>query len=174
MAEASNGNGNGNGEQDVVHYEPPRKSRGHGRVRIQPPLTPMIDVTFQLLLFFLLTFQFRQREGQIPGSLPQQGQGGVSEKTDLEMPIRISLRPMDAAGTRVVFEVEGHPHAIESPKELGRVLLRRARSTPNGTDVPVIINSRDDVQWRWVVEVFNQSVRAKFKNVGFATALAQT
>ena len=157
---------------ESVHYIPPRKKRGRPKPKMQPPLTPMIDVTFQLLLFFLLTFQFREREGQIPGSLPQQGQGGADMKKELEMPIRISLRPVDASGERVIFEVEGEPHAIESAARLGIVLLRRAAKV--GTDVPVIINSRDDVQWRWVVEVFNQSVRAKFKNVGFATTLAST
>ena len=48
----------------------------HGRRKaaaLQPPLTPMIDVTFQLLLFFLLTCEFRPTEGVIPGSLPENG-----------------------------------------------------------------------------------------------------
>ena len=34
-------------------------------------MTPMIDVTFQLLLFFLLTCEFRESEGMIPGTLPK-------------------------------------------------------------------------------------------------------
>lgn len=39
------------------------------RKSFQPPLTPMIDVTFLLLLFFILTFTFRQMEGQLPGAI---------------------------------------------------------------------------------------------------------
>jgi len=153
---------------DSVHYVPPRKKRKQGSSKMQPPLTPMIDVTFQLLLFFLLTFTFRQAEGQIPGSLPQQGQSGRDQQTDLEMPIRISLRPIGTKNESCQYEIEGYQHVIRTPKELGEVLLARAASTEGGTEVPVIIKVRGDVQWRYVVETFNQAVRAKFQNVGFA------
>ena len=88
-----------------VHYIPPRRKRGRGKPKMQPPLTPMIDVTFQLLLFFLLTFQFREREGQIPGSLPNTGQGGQADQVELLVPIRISLRPVNQTATRVIYEV---------------------------------------------------------------------
>jgi len=153
--------------EESVHYVSARKRRAKPKPKMQPPLTPMIDVTFQLLLFFLLTFTFRQAEGQIPGTLPEQGEGGITAKDRLEEPIRISLRPMGRERQDVVYEIQGYAHVIKSPQELGQVL--QGRATQSGTEVPVIIKSRGDVQWRWVVEAFNQSVRAKFKNVGFAT-----
>ena len=45
---------------ETTHYESARKKRARPKAKMQPPLTPMIDVTFQLLLFFLLSFTFRQ------------------------------------------------------------------------------------------------------------------
>jgi len=149
---------------EAVHYIPPRRLRVRPKPKMQPPLTPMIDVTFQLLLFFLLTFTFRQAEGQIPGSLPKEGTGGVTEKSQLNPPIRITMRPRGRDRSEVVYEIEGYPHQITTGKELGEKLMGRAR---NGTDVPVILHCGRDVQWRWVVEAFNQSVRAKFEKIGF-------
>jgi biopolymer transport protein ExbD len=156
--------------EESVHYVSPRKKRVRPKPKMQPPLTPMIDVTFQLLLFFLLTFTFRQAEGQIPGTLPEQGEGGVTTQELLEEPIRISLRPVGDERTGIIYEIQGHAHVIRSAQELGQLL--QSRATQNGTEVPVIIKSRGDVQWRWVVEAFNQSVRARFKNVGFATHMS--
>ena len=151
---------------ESVHYVSPRKRRVKGKPKMQPPLTPMIDVTFQLLLFFLMTFTFREAEGQIPGSLPKAGGGGVTTSEQLELPIRITLRPSGAQRTQVIFEISDFNFQTSSEKELGAILQKR--STQGGTDVHVIIDCRGDVQWKWVVEAFNQSVRAKYKNIGFS------
>ena len=39
----------------------------------EPPMTPMIDIIFQLLIFFLLTLQFVPLEGKLLASLPKKG-----------------------------------------------------------------------------------------------------
>ena len=41
--------------EDSVHYVPPRKKRKQGSGKMQPPLTPMIDVVFQLIIFFIVS-----------------------------------------------------------------------------------------------------------------------
>jgi biopolymer transport protein ExbD len=38
--------------------------------RMQPPLTPMIDCTFNLLIFFLLAPSFSLSEGYLTTNLP--------------------------------------------------------------------------------------------------------
>ena len=57
---------------ETVHYVSDRQKRARLRESraIQPPLTPMIDVTFQLLIFFLLACQFKVAEGVILAKLP--------------------------------------------------------------------------------------------------------
>ena len=37
----------------------------------EPPMTPMIDVIFQLLIFFVLTMQFKSVEGRLLSQLPK-------------------------------------------------------------------------------------------------------
>jgi biopolymer transport protein ExbD len=43
----------------TVHHVSQRTKRGRLKPKMAPPLTPMIDVTFLLLLYFLLTINFR-------------------------------------------------------------------------------------------------------------------
>lgn len=47
-------------------------------------MTPMIDVSFQLLIFFLLTINFKLREGNLSSHLPKQG-GAPSSKAPEEL-----------------------------------------------------------------------------------------
>jgi biopolymer transport protein ExbD len=152
----------------TIHYLPPRKNRGKGKKpSMQPPLTPMIDVTFQLLLFFLLTCEFRESEGQIPGTLPAKGnvQQAVDDKPPPD-PIRVRIRPsMDRAAAN--YEMTGISVVITSPEELYQHLLSRQQQL-GSTEVPIIILPSQDVPWEFVVEAFNQAVRAKFEKIGFA------
>ena len=39
----------------------------------EAPLTPMIDIVFQLLVFFMLTMQFKESEGKLLSQLPSDG-----------------------------------------------------------------------------------------------------
>ncbi len=134
---------------------------------MQPPLTPMIDITFQLLLFFLITATWRP-EGQIPTVLPQLGGIVSGEVVELD-PIRISLLPAGGKDGGCLFEVSGFAMSTVDPDKLYQMLVQR-REAIQSTDVPIIIVPRPDVPWRYVVEASNQSVRANFKHVGFVNA----
>ena len=128
-------------------------------------LTPMIDVTFQLLLFFLLTMTFRMAEGMIPGALPEAGTGPVICGVITE-PIDVMVRPTGEHNTGVVYEVMGHGRPITNGHDLHAVLQQRAELT--GTASPILIRPRPDVEWGYVVEVFNQAGRCGFDEVNFA------
>lgn len=168
MAEVSNGNG----ERDVVHYEPPRKSRGHGKVKIQAPLMPMIDVTFQLLLFFLVACQFRQDEGQIPGSLPDTSEGIRHKEVVKLRELKIVLRTVDFDEQThlpvAAYFVGGDKVGIHNPETLFTRLRAHQESLGGSKLIPVIIEPRGNVPWQYVLEAYNQTVRAKFKSIGFA------
>ncbi len=153
----------GNGE--TKRYVPERKRRAPRRTKLQPPLTPMIDVTFQLLLYFLLTSTFRPDEGQIPGTLPARGAGAVAKDNPLPR-VRIVLRPRGADRRQVQYEVDRI--TVDREEELYRVLLGRRKVVT--AEAPVEIRPDAYVRWDYVVAAFNAAVRAKFKNIGFATA----
>lgn len=153
-------------ESDDVHrYVSERKRRGREETKMQPPLTPMIDVTFQLLLYFLLTSTFQPGEGQIPGSLPSRG-GATSPRP----PIRIVLRPRGANHEYVSYEVDNLA-AIDKQEELFTILRKRQNSGSVTNETPVQIQPWTSVRWKYVVAAFNAAVRARYKNVGFASGL---
>jgi len=77
------------------------------------------------------------------------------------------MRPDPAAPSGCVYELSGQEAVIPAAEQLFESL--RARRQAYGSDkVPVIIEPREDVPWRYVVEAFNQALRAEFRNVGLA------
>ncbi|MCK4602172.1 MAG: biopolymer transporter ExbD [Phycisphaerae bacterium] len=153
--------------QGSDRYVSPRQKRGRPQAKMQPPLTPMIDVTFQLLLFFLLTIVFRMEEGMILGSLPEKGLGQPSVDP-LKEPITVRLLADGEFGKDVIFEVDSR--SMTSGKELYDFFIGRIEYLGGSTDSPVIIAPQGTVRWQWVVEVFNQAARAEFKEIGFTRA----
>ena len=134
---------------------------------LQPPMTPMIDVTFQLLLFFLLTCEFRESEGVIPGTLPVIGDGRIVMIPPPQAdPIQIRLIP-SADRQSASYELTGVSTVITSPRELGKLLKVRQEQL-GSREVPVVIYPRPDVPWGFVVEAFNQANKARFQKIGFA------
>ncbi len=144
-----------------------RKRRARPKPKYQPPLTPMIDVTFQLLLFFILTTQFRQAEGYIPGTLPRADAPAARAVKRIYRPVRINLRAA-ADGEGVIYQVAGAAEGrIDGPGQLHEHLAAY-RDRIGSPQVPIIIAPDRGVRWRYVVEAFNAAVRAKFTRVGFA------
>jgi len=149
---------------ESVHYVPPRKKRGQAKPKMQPPLTPMIDVTFQLLLFFLLTFTFRQAEGLIPGSLP--GHQGVAQDDPVPpivIDVVVPLDMVNADAGAFLIENDRYDNAQQLFLELKRQKLELQSDRR-----PVVIKPAPGVRWQHVVDAFSQGVNAKYKKVGFA------
>ncbi len=146
------------------HYISPRKQRSKPKAKLQPPLTPMIDVTFLLLLYFLLTSTFRENEGQIPGSLPARGAISARQITPLK-PIRISLIPRGPYNDKVIYQVDNMT-PLNSPDELYKVLVGRKKAV-RSNEVPVLIQVQPEVRWQYALEARNAVSRARFKNTSF-------
>ena len=169
------------------HYQSPRQMRKEPEPTGQPPLTPMIDVTFQLLIFFLLTSTFSEDEGQIPGKLPAVGGGRGSVIT----PLTINISN-DGEKAEYVIEFNGSStEAINAgPIETGQgqeskdlqkqrnvggdELYERLKQLKenDGLDLEkqiIKIEGNGDVQWKFMVQAFNAARRVGFAQVGFAT-----
>lgn len=67
-----------------------RKNEVHGRDKIELQMTPMIDIVFQLLVFFIMTFKVVAMEGDFNISMPQAAQGAPSDS--LLVPLKLKLR----------------------------------------------------------------------------------
>ena len=155
------------GDETVHRVSARQRKKGPKTSNMQPPLTPMIDVTFQLLLFFLLTCEFRESEGNIPGTLPAKGSVMMQvTNTPPPDPIRIRIRP-SVNRASASYEVTGVAVVINNPTDLYAFLKNRQEQV-GSDEVPIIILPSADVPWEFVVQAFNQAVQAKYKKIGFA------
>ena len=130
-------------------------------------LTPMIDVVFLLLFFFLAVSRFRALEGMLPAQLPTQKVATTVEIP--RIPIRIRLladpkAPMVCHATIDRFE--------EAPIRLDALAtaLRDIRENAPGfdRDTPVQLWAGDEVVWDHIVNAYNATMAAKYKNILFA------
>jgi len=155
---------------------------------VEMELTPMIDIVFNLLIFFMLQ-KFQTTEGVIKAYLPKsKGKGEVA--TTLVQDVRVKCLWVDASGRRVrgpdgghavlklgdvqlnrPGELDGADYA-EHPAwgDLGRRLERLAGDYvgPSRRGLPVIIDARPEVPTRIVVLALNEVVRAGVEDVSFA------
>ena len=136
--------------------------------KMQLPMMPMIDITFQVLLFFIMVMQFRMAEGQIPADLPQQEGVMAAQAVELKLPIRILLRSSVTNSEMPEIEIERENVTLHSWDELYARLVGLQKDL--GSDTLVIIRPRSDVVWSHVVNADNAAIRAKFKTIAFAPA----
>lgn len=87
-------------------------SRTREKVKIQPPMTPMIDIIFQLLIFFLLTPTFQSHEGYLTTNLPRDQ--GPNPRPPLENMERIKIELLDEGN-----EGEGVSIILNDTQSLG-------------------------------------------------------
>lgn len=149
-------------------------------------LTPMIDVVFNLLVFFMCATKLRSVEGTITAYLPKDlGLLGAAQEVRLN-DVRVKLLWHDAQG-RPTDAPEGHvvvalgPHRFNAPGDLDgpRAPLHAAwrdlharlveiRSATEVPDLPVIIDAHPQVPTQHVVSALNEAIRAGLKDVRFA------
>lgn len=154
-------------------------------VDLQPPkgdFTPMIDVVFLLLVFFLCATRFRQDEGMLKALLPKdRGRDGVTTSTP--EPVRLRLRR--GAEGRVslrlgALELEQVAH-YPDPEHYRNVQteptpdyaelerrLQALREIGGALPPAVIIDAEPRVPYRHVVRALNACAAAGLKDVAFA------
>lgn len=155
---------------ETVHHTSRSKARrptGSGELN----MAAMLDVCFQLLIFFVLTASFAAGEGILPADLPVGESQADADEQPPTQPIHISLRSLGA--DEVAIEIGGDPSPPatfhELYEKLGGLQVSEANPTaPYNADDPVIIQAESSVRWRHLVNAFNAAVRARYTNVNFA------
>jgi len=148
---------------------PGAKHRGKGKIELQ--MTPMIDIVFNLVIFFILMPSFEAKEGYLPTNLPSDTGVQKRDRKNLNK-LRIDLfhvEPYDSNKDRARIVLNGEK--IADYAELRRRLKETRRSLQGqGKDiakVPVVI-SPDQVVWqKHVVAAFDSAIDAGFKSIQF-------
>lgn len=134
----------------------------------QPNMTPMIDVVFNLLIFFLCTGNFNQPEGLLPSRLPKQH--GVRAGDELpSTPIRIVLKQYGRGEQDYTIRVEQRAEQPNDFAALATMLEGLRASDAFDAESQVIVVADGNVRWDHLVNAFNAALVARFKNITFGT-----
>jgi len=119
-------------------------------------MTPMIDVVFQLIIFFLLSSHLAKQEKQLPLPLPA-ARSGLVEAADARPRLTVNVL---ADGTLLVAN-----RPIRAEDLVG---LLRERRAAHGEELEVRIRADRSVLYRRVEPVMVACVQAGIWNVAYA------
>jgi biopolymer transport protein ExbD len=133
-------------------------------------MTPMIDVTFQLLIFFLLGAKIRQPEGRLDAFLPPEG-GPEKNKIDKVEDVRITIRNLGASEPDVMVEL-GEKRArgtkLLFPQDETLKNLRAGQQ-----DLGLVIVSEGSIKFHWIIRALNAAARAGYEKISFAAPIPE-
>lgn len=138
--------------------------RDQGGLEIK--MTPMIDVVFLLLVFFVWTASFHAVEYLLLSSLSQQlGNAAVSDSPPPEVEFEDVIVRILWQDDQVVWQVNG-----QDVLSLDEVKQRLKLVAGIKTDAPVILHPDEEVPVGNVIDVYDISRIAGFDKVQFAIA----
>jgi len=143
-----------------------RRQRAARRSSLEINMAPMMDMTFMLMIFWLVTMSFERAEGILESSLPPVGDSAGVPLPMTPIVIRLTGDVADASGYALHVErFPDGPTRVEALTAfLGEVQLRPGFDA----ETPVVIVGGDEVLWDHVVGCWNAAVAAGCRRIAFA------
>ena len=136
----------------------------------QLQMTPMIDVTFQMLIFFMVGMQIRIPEGILKSYLPKDRGKGVASEDDIteitppEVKIRMEKNKVTSTEDETVVDIFFEQYRCEDIPDLELKLLRLGEAF---SEIPVVIDGGPEVPFEYILGTLNACVKAKFTQISF-------
>ncbi|MCA9213135.1 MAG: biopolymer transporter ExbD [Planctomycetales bacterium] len=131
-------------------------------------MTPMIDVVFLLLVFFVWTASFQSVELLLPSRLSVSSESGDNTEVSLEHidveQVIIRLLSANDGDDALQWRVNDEPLG-----NLDQVRQRLAAVAMVRTDIPVIVDPDDSVKLGPVIDVYDSAMQVGFENIQFTT-----
>ena len=152
------------------------KIRGAKKVHYDsgPNMTPLVDVVMVILIFLMLAGSFAGAEHYLVSNLPYTPKGGGGEAPppgfvpDEPLVIKVvSPVPDRFVATAGQIQVDS---AARLTKQLERMRDNLAKAGTPPEKVQVVISPRQTVKYKFLIEVYEAALNAKFTKVGFAPA----
>jgi len=144
------------------------------QVEADLPITPMLDMSFQLLAFFIMTFHPAPTEGQIAMTLPPSDQGGNSGIPDptAEKPTKYIVHVVASeTGTIKSMTVREEGSAAAEAKEIGVDIqnyfkeLQALTKPLNGKPAKLTLEIDEKLLEAYVVQLIDHGIRAGFIDI---------
>ncbi len=131
---------------------------------ISTSMTPMIDVVFLLLVYFLCTASFQQPEQVLPTPLPPTG--SVAYKpTPEEIELGLVRIELEQRANRPLIRLNGRP--CPDMNQLRHRLAAIAATEPN---LPVVLDISPEVMIEHVIDAYEAALAAGLKRINFAAS----
>jgi len=131
------------------------------RQPLEITLTPMIDVVFLLLIFFMVTTTFNQQT-ELKINLPE------AKGSETDSSTNTIVLTINAEGIYFITGDDGLPHQLVNQKNetLKRALIQTAK---NSRQIPFIISADGKTPHQSVVTALDIASQLGFKRITFAT-----
>lgn len=126
-------------------------------------MTPLIDVIFLLLLFFILSIRFEKPEGVLENILPESNTHGLADQQ----------KDWEVVKLRIKLITEGKQLKIYLQERVVytyRDLLSYLNMLPQ--EIMLVIEPESKVPYKYVIGVYNTCLKAKKTNIVFAISPA--
>ena len=171
-----------------------RRSTSDNPPDVTLPITPMLDMTFQLLFFFLVFFHSAALEGQMDLALPTEtpkvaqeqakapeSAPGEEDPVDEPPEVTVIVRAIQGDDPRTLGQIseisvqlkEGLTPIQEGGADTDRLLvllqehLKKVRETL-GNQRDVLLRGERKLRWQYVVKVRDACQKAGFSNAHFS------
>jgi biopolymer transport protein ExbD len=153
---------------------------------VELPITPMLDMAFQLLAFFLLTYHPSALEGQVELHLPVEAKTKpqppeevdplqVPDKDPVDLPSELTVvlktQTTGHVGTISQITVEGKeggtPVQVDDNLQALTKFLEKVQKDLSDKD-DIKIRADSAIKYAFVMEPMDVCTKAGFKRVGFA------
>ena len=133
--------------------------------RADVAMTPMIDVVFLLLIFFVWTASFQIVEMTLPSQLTEMVGAGANQEVKLEEEdFESVIVRIQQDNQQVQWMVNDQPTS-----SLADVRERLRMVATIRSDLPVLIDPAEQIQLGFVLDVFDIARDAGFQNIQFTT-----
>ena len=144
-----------------------RRRLKHGNTEPELPITPMLDMSFQLMAFFILTFRPTPQEAQLALSLPKEDGGGQSvPSVSLEVEDEELVVQVYAADTGAIADIVAAPKTGNVP--LGpdsAKLFDYLKDRPKAAGARLKFEFAERLNYEYAIKLLDEGKRAGFDRI---------
>jgi biopolymer transport protein ExbD len=152
--------------EPLLSHKPRSRRYTRQQNAISVNIAPMIDMTFMMLIFFLVTRTIQQPEGTLSSRMPTD-RGAIAVALPIS-PVVVRLASSGPESEESTIRIDGFEFAPTDFLQLADALAEIQQKPGFDADTPIVLAADATVRWDHVVNAWNAAVRAEYRNIAFS------